>query len=153
MIHAALLIGLAAGLRTMTAPAATSWAAYVGVIDLAASPLFFLGHPASPLIFTAMAAVELLVDKAPSTPSRLVPFQLGSRILSGAFCGSAFGAAGDAAALGAAFGAGAAIAGAFGGAALRRRLAGALGRDLPAALLEDGLAIAVAAIAAFAAAA
>ena len=156
MIYAAVLIGLAAGLRTMTAPAAVSWAAHSGAIDLSATPLFFLGHLASPLIFTALAAVELVVDKLPSTPSRLIPFQLGSRIASGGFCGCAFGLAANGAAsgglLGAALGAGAAVAGAFGGAMLRRKLAHALRRDLPAALIEDVLAVAIAALAVAAAA-
>src|SRR5690606_159746 len=39
----ALLIGVVAGLRAMTAPAAIAWAAYLGWLDLSGSWLAFLG--------------------------------------------------------------------------------------------------------------
>jgi uncharacterized membrane protein len=143
---AALLIGGVAGLRTMTAPAATAWAAHLGVLDLAQTPFWFLGHAASPLVFTALAAGELVVDKLPWTPSRLTPLQLGARLASGAFCGAAFGGASGLAALGAGLGAAGALGGALAGASFRARLARAFRRDWPAALLEDGVALAGAAL-------
>lgn len=137
----ALLIGLVAGLRTMTAPAAVSWAAALGWIDLSASPLAVLGYRWTPLILTALALLELVGDKLPTTPSRKVPMQFGARIVSGTLAGAALGVAAGSLALGAAAGLIGAIVGTLGGAALRARLAGALGRDLPAALLEDALAV------------
>ncbi len=39
----ALLIGVVAGLRAMTAPAAVSWAAALGLLKLQGTPLAFLG--------------------------------------------------------------------------------------------------------------
>lgn len=134
----ALLIGLVAGLRTMTAPAAASWAAALGWIDLSTGPLAVLGYRWTPLILTTLALLELVGDKLPATPSRKVPMQFGTRIVSGMLAGAALGGAAGSLALGAVAGLAGAILGTLGGAALRARLAGAQGRDLPAA---DALAV------------
>ena len=80
----ALLIGVVAGLRAMTAPAAVAWAAHLGWLPLAGTPLAFLGHPAAPWVLGALALVELVTDQLPKTPSRKVPVQFGTRILTGA---------------------------------------------------------------------
>ncbi|HEY1434389.1 MAG TPA: DUF4126 domain-containing protein, partial [Thermoanaerobaculia bacterium] len=40
----AFLIGVVAGLRVMTAPAAVSWAARLGWLHLEGTPLAFLGY-------------------------------------------------------------------------------------------------------------
>jgi uncharacterized membrane protein len=85
----ALLMGIVAGLRAMTAPAAVSWAAHLGWLPLAGTPLAFLGYAATPWIFTALAVVELVTDQLPRTPSRKVPMQFGTRIVLGALCGAA----------------------------------------------------------------
>lgn len=134
----AFLIGLVAGLRTMTAPAAASWAAALGWIDLSTGPLAVLGYRWTPLILTTLALLELVGDKLPATPSRKVPMQFGTRIVSGMLAGAALGGAAGSLALGAVAGLAGAILGTLGGAALRARLAGAQGRDLPAA---DALAV------------
>ncbi len=68
----ALLIGVVAGLRAMTAPAAVSWAAYLGWLPLENSWAWFMGHWLTPWIFSALAIVELITDQLPSTPSRKV---------------------------------------------------------------------------------
>jgi uncharacterized membrane protein len=44
----ALLIGVVAGLRTMTAPAAVSWAAHLGGLPLQGTPLAFMGATVTP---------------------------------------------------------------------------------------------------------
>jgi len=77
------LLGIVAGLRAMTAPAAASWAAYLGWIDVTDSFLAFMGYAWTPWILTALAMVELVADQLPSTPSRKVPQQFGARILTG----------------------------------------------------------------------
>src|SRR6202022_3345262 len=41
----ALLIGVVAGLRALTAPAVVSWAAFLGWVDLDNRGLHWLGHP------------------------------------------------------------------------------------------------------------
>src|SRR5476649_2411247 len=90
----ALLIGVIAGLRAMTAPAAVSWAAALGWLNLQDTGLAFLGYKFTPYIFTVLAVVELITDQLPQTPSRKVPMQFAARIVSGGFCGAAIGAAG-----------------------------------------------------------
>ena len=67
------LIGVVAGLRSMTAPAAVSWAARAGWLNLAPTGLAFLGSAITPWILTALALGELVTDQLPTTPSRTVP--------------------------------------------------------------------------------
>jgi uncharacterized membrane protein len=137
----ALLIGGVAGLRTMTAPAAVSWAAYLGWLPLQNTPLAFLGYVAVPYILTVLAIGELVADQLPKTPSRKVPVQFGARIVSGALSGAAIGAAGGVLAGGLVAGIVGAVIGTLDGAEARGRLARAFGRDMPAALIEDAVAI------------
>ena len=142
----ALLIGVVAGLRTMTAPAAVSWVAYLGWLPLRATPLAFLGATVTPYIFTLLAIGELITDQLPNTPSRKVPVQFGARLVSGGLCGAAIGAAGGALAGGLVAGVVGAVIGTLGGYEARVALAKAMGRDQPAGALEDLVAIGSAAV-------
>jgi len=137
----ALLIGVVAGLRAMTAPAAVAWGAYLGWLPVAGTWAGFMGHWIAVAIFTVLALVELVGDQLPSTPSRKVPVQFGTRLVSGAFAGAVIGTAGGALIAGLIAGIIGAAIGTYGGAEVRTRLAGAFGRDLPAALIEDAVAI------------
>jgi uncharacterized membrane protein len=137
----ALLIGIVAGLRAMTAPAVVSWAAYLGWINLGDSWLWWLGHWITPWIFTLIAIVELVNDQRASTPSRTVPVQFGGRVVMGALSGAAIGASGGVILAGLIAGIVGAIGGTLGGKAVRARLAASFGRDPPAAFLEDAVAI------------
>lgn len=139
-------IGFVAGLRAMTAPAAASWAAHLGWIDLSGSWLAFLGYAWTPWIFTSLAAIELITDQLPSAPSRKVPIQFGTRLIMGALSGAALSASTGSLLLGGVVGLVGAVAGTFAGAAIRARLAAAFRRDLPAALIEDGVAVGGAAL-------
>lgn len=142
MIYAlALLIGVIAGLRAMMAPAAISWAAAHGLLNLEGSWLAFMGWRFTPWIFTLLALGELVTDQLPSTPSRKVPQQFGARIILGGLSGAAIGASAGALVAGLILGVIGAVIGTYGGAALRARLAVAFGKDLPAALIEDAIAI------------
>lgn len=141
MIILSFLIGIIAGLRALTPLAVISWAAHLGWLQLQDTWLAFLGFAASAYIATALALGELVNDKLPKTPSRKVPMQFGARIVVGALCGAALAAPGRAAVAGLFAGAVGAVVGTLGGAAARARLAGAFGKDLPAALLEDAVAI------------
>jgi uncharacterized membrane protein len=136
-----LLIGVMAGLRAMTAPAAISWAARLGWLDVASTRLAFLGYGVTPWVLTALALGELVADQLPSTPSRTVPVQFGTRLLVGGLCGAAIGITGGALVIGALAGIAGAIIGTLGGRAFRARLAGAFGSDRPAAFIEDAVAI------------
>jgi uncharacterized membrane protein len=137
----AVLIGVVAGLRAMTAPAAVAWAAYLGWFDVSQTPLAFMGYRWTPWIFTVLAIGELISDQLPTTPSRKVPIQFGTRIVSGALSGAVIGAAGGSLALGAVAGVAGTVIGTYAGAAVRARLAASFGRDLPAALIEDVVAV------------
>jgi uncharacterized membrane protein len=138
----AFLIGVVAGLRCMTPPAAVSWAARLGWLHLEGTPLAFLGSAVAPYILTALAIGELINDKLPKTPSRKTPVPFAARVVIGALCGAAIGAPAQAWIPGAVAGALGGVAGTLGGYEFRSRLVKASGgKDLPVALLEDAIAI------------
>ena len=142
VLLAALLIGVIAGLRTFTAPTAVSWAARLGRIPLAGTHLAFMGSAVTACILTLLAIVEIaVIDKSPKTPSRKAPQAFGARIVSGGLSGAAIGLSADSLWLGLLLGLIGAVIGTLGGAAFRARLAAAFGKDLPAALTEDAVAI------------
>src|SRR5262249_53688293 len=131
----AVLIGVVTGLRSMTAPMAVSWAARLGWLHVADTPLAFLGASATPYIFTLAAIGELTADKLPKTPSRKTPGPFAIRVLVGALCGAALNAPAGLV-TGGLLGAIGAVAGTLGGYEFRMRLVKATGgRDLPIALL------------------
>ena len=142
----ALLIGVVAGLRAMMAPAAVSWAAHFGWLQVDGTWLAFLGYRFTPWILSVLALAELVTDQLPSTPSRKVPPQFITRLLTGGLSGGAIGVAGGASggsiAAGIVAGLIGAVIGTYGGAAARTKLAGLFGSDRPAALIEDAVAIA-----------
>jgi len=141
ILFLAILIGIIAGLRSMTAPAVASWAARLGWIHLNSSWLSFLGYSWTPWILSLAALGELVADKLPSTPSRKQPPSFIFRIVSGSISGAAIGIARGSLVLGILGGAIGAVIGTLGGAAARSSLAKIFGKDLPAALLEDAVAI------------
>ena len=143
----ALLLGVITGLRTFAAPAAVSVAARLGRLNLGDTPLAFLGFAWTPWILGVLAIVELVVDQLPSTPSRTVPVQFGARIVAGALAGAAIGASSGSMAAGLAAGVVGAVIGTIGGRRFRARLAAAFGNDRPAAIIEDLVAYAGAAMA------
>lgn len=141
LLFLAFLIGIIAGLRALTAPAAVAWGAALGWFDVSQTPLAFMGYRWTPWIFTLLALVELVTDQLPSTPSRKVPMQFGARLIMGALSGATIGAAGGSLIPGLIAGILGAAAGTLGGAAARAKLASVFRRDPPAAILEDAVAI------------
>ncbi|MBA2933113.1 DUF4126 domain-containing protein [Sphingomonas sp. CGMCC 1.13654] len=142
----AFVIGIVAGLRAMLAPAAIAWAARLGGLHLEGSWLAFMGYRWTAPIWSLVALGEIVNDKLPTTPSRTVPPQFGARVAMGALSGAAIGISAGLWWLGLLLGATGAVAGTLGGAAARGALARAFGRDLPAALTEDAIAIVIAAL-------
>ena len=67
VLFLAFLIGVIAGLRTMTAPAVVAWAANRHWLNLYTSPLAFMGSTAAVGVFTLLALGELVFDTLPST--------------------------------------------------------------------------------------
>ena len=137
----AVLIGIIAGLRSITAPAAASWAATLGWLKVHGTPAAFLANPWTPYVLTVLAVGELINDKLPRTPSRKMAGPFIGRIFTGALSGAAIGATGGEWMFGAGAGAVGAVIGTLGGAAARARLTVAFGKDLSAALLEDLVAV------------
>ena len=137
----ALLAGVVAGSRALTAPASVSWAARLGYLNLDDSWLAFMGYAWTPWIFTLLAIVELVTDQLPATPSRKVPMQFGARIVTGALSGATIGVVAGSWIGGLIAGVIGAAIGTLGGAEIRGSMAKAFGRDAPAAFIEDAGAI------------
>ena len=87
----AFLTGTASGLRVLIGLAAVSWAAHFSILPLNHTWLAFLGYAFTPYILTLMAVAELVNDKLPRTPSRLMPPQFITRIVTSALCCLAIG--------------------------------------------------------------
>ncbi len=138
----ALLVGVVAGLRALTAPAVVAWGAALGWIDVEGKWSEWIGHPITVAVLSILLLVELVTDQLPKTPSRKTPAQFGARLLTGAFAGAVIGSASfhTFSAIGA--GVIGAVLGTLGGYEARRRLVAANGgRDLPVALAEDAVAV------------
>jgi uncharacterized membrane protein len=137
----ALGIGVIAGLRTFTAPAVVAWAAVLHWINLNGTWASWVGNLITAIVFTVLALGELFLDQQPKTPPRTAPPAFIGRILFGGFAGAVVGTAW--AFTWSALGAGVigAVLGTLGGYQARARLAKSFGRDLPAALLEDVIAV------------
>ena len=137
----ALGIGVIAGLRTFTAPAVVAWAAVLHWINLNGTWASWVGNLITAIVFSVLALGELFLDKQPKTPARTAPPSFIGRIISGGFVGAVVGTAW--AFTWSALGAGVvgAVLGTVAGYQARGRLSGKLGRDLPAALLEDVVAV------------
>jgi len=139
----AFLIGVIAGLRSLTAPAVVAWAAHRNWLPLQKTALAFLGSTIALVIFIVLAIGELIADQLPSTPSRIKPPGLIARIVLGGLCGSALAVAGGQSMLAGGFlGALGGVAGAFGGYQVRTGLVRVLRiPDFVIACLEDAVAI------------
>ena len=139
----AFLIGLFGGLRALTPPAVTAWAARLGWLKLS-SPLTWLGSLPAVILFTLLALAELVSDKLPKTPRRTAPPGLIARVVLGGLCGGAvyLAAAHQGLLIGVLVGAVGGIVGCFGGYQIRIRLVKALGSpDYVVAVVEDLVAI------------
>src|SRR5205085_9809931 len=133
----AFLIGIFAGLRSLTPPAATAWAVHLGWLKLQ-RPLALIGTLPAVIVLTLLALAELVADKLPQTPSRTAPVGLIARLVTGGLAGAcvAVSSAGSAL-LGALLGGAGGLVGGFLGYQVRTRLVKALGTpDISIALLE-----------------
>lgn len=138
----AFLIGLFAGLRSLTPPAAVAWAAYLGWIKLE-RPLGLVGSLPAVIILSVLAIGEVIFDKLPNTPNRTAPPGLIGRIVTGGFTGACVSLGGGRSALvGAGLGAIGGIVGCFAGYEARARIVESLRQpDFNIAMIEDLIAI------------
>ncbi len=128
-VLAAFALGLVAGLRTFTAPAA----------------LFLARGGIAGVIFAILAVAELIADMLPNIPSRTSPPALAARLLSGGGVGWIIaGTSGGPAIVGAIAGIVGALIGTYGGHAARGAASERVGA-IPSALIEDAIAIGLAA--------
>ena len=143
MLLIACFIGFFGGLRSLTAPAATAWAVYLGWLKIE-RPLSLIGSLPAVAIFTLLAVAELVADKLPQTRSRTAPLGLIARIVMGGLTGACVTAGGaQGVFVGILLGAAGGVAGCFLGYRARAGLVKALGtRDIYIALVEDLVAIA-----------
>jgi uncharacterized membrane protein len=139
----AFLIGLFAGLRSLTPPAAVAWATHLGWIKLT-RPLSLIGSLPAVIILSLLAVAELIVDKLPNTPNRTAPLGLIARIVTGGLTGACVSVGGGRSALaGAGLGVIGGVVGCFGGYHARARLVKSLRQpDFNVAVVEDLVAIA-----------
>lgn len=138
----ALLIGFVAGLRSLTAPAVLSWAAFLGWINVQGTWASWLGNVVTVVILSLLAIAELVNDKLPMTPARTVPPVFAVRIIMGAFAGVVVGTAWGYRWGGLGAGVIGAVLGTLGGYQARSHLVAVTGgKDLPIALLEDAVAV------------
>ena len=138
----AFLIGLFAGLRSLTPPAAVAWAVHLGWLTLR-RPLSLVGSLPAVIILSVLAITEIIFDKLPNTPSRTAPPGLIARVVTGGLTGACVSLGGGRSAL---LGAGlevlGGIVGTFGGYQARARLVKSLRQpDFNIALIEDLIAI------------
>ena len=138
----AFLIGLFAGLRSLTPPAAVAWAVRLGWLNLA-RPFSLIGSLPAVIILSLFAIIEFIVDKLPNTPNRTAPAGLIVRIVTGGVTGACVSlGGGQSAYAGAALGSIGGIVGSFAGYHARARLVRSLRQpDFNVALLEDLVAI------------
>ncbi|OBG15600.1 DUF4126 domain-containing protein [Mycolicibacterium celeriflavum] len=138
----ALLIGVIAGLRALTAPAVVAWGAALGWIDVDGKWSEWMAHPITVAVLTVFLLVELVTDQLPTLPSRRTAPQFITRIIMGAFAGAVIGSSHfhTFSAMGA--GMIGAVLGTLVGAAARQRFADARkGQDRPGAIIEDIVAV------------
>lgn len=142
-----LVLGVVTGMRSMTAIAALSWAAWLGLVPEYGWATW-IAHLVVAIIFSICALGEYVVDVLPQTPRRT---DLGPglvRVVVGALVGAMVAKAiNEPVAGGIIFGAVGAIIGAWGGFFVRNTVARLFRRDLPAGLLESASAIALAVLA------
>jgi len=142
----ALVIGIVAGLRSLTAPALVSWAAHLGWLNLQGTPLAFMGSTAAVAIFTLLAIVELVGDVMPKTPARTTLVPLIARIVTGGLSGAClYAAGGQSLVMGVVLGVIGALIGTYGGYHIRKALVNGLKvKDIMIAIPEDFIAIGIA---------
>lgn len=147
VLISAFVLGIACGLRALVGLAAVSWAASSQQLPLQGTWISFLGSRVTPYITSLLAIGEMISDKLPKTPSRLVPPQFGARIMMGALTGTAIGLSHGELVMSILSGIVGSVVGTLAGSRARSFAAKVFGRDLPAALLEDVVAVALAFVA------
>jgi uncharacterized membrane protein len=128
----------------MTAIAVLCWFAWLQLLPQSGRASW-TGYLGTAIVFTVCALGEYVTDTLPNTPSRTAPLGVGARVAFGALVGglAAHGIV-EPAAGGVIFGVLGALIGTYGGHRVRVYGAKAVGHDLPVALGESAIALALA---------
>ena len=137
-----MLLGMATGLRTMTAVAVICWAARLRILPMEGTWAAWTGSAWAVGLFTLLALGEYYGDTRADAPSRasLVPGT--ARLVFGVLVGVLIATALDQPKIGGVlFGGFGALVGTFGGYRVRMTVSRWVGRDLPVALFESAFAL------------
>jgi uncharacterized membrane protein len=134
-----ILIGIVAGMRSLTPIAIISWAAQRSQPAKSSSLPGILSSPRVSKVALAMAAAELLGDKLPSAPDRIITPGIVARVATGAIAGMAVAPRREQC-IGAVLGATAAVVAAYASLGLRQR-AMRKGGQASTGIIEDALAV------------
>jgi len=88
MLYAIPLLGLTTGCRTMSPMAVLCWFLYFGELKVEGTWAFWAAKLVTVIVFTVLAAGELIGDKLPQTPSRMALLPLVARMLFGGLVGA-----------------------------------------------------------------
>jgi uncharacterized membrane protein len=143
------LLGVVTGLRTMTPMVVLCWFAYKGNLPVDGTWAFWTQRLATAIVFTVLAAGELIADKLPRTPNRTDLGPLLARLAFGGLVGAIAATSLDGSLVEGVFlGVAGALLGAFGGYLVRRELVARLEcKDWHVAVAEDLLAVGCAVLA------
>lgn len=144
------MLGFATGLRTMTPIAVLCWFAWRSRLGLHHGWAHWTTYLVTTVIFTVLAAGELVGDKLPQTPDRISAFPLAARLIFGGLCGAIAAASLKGPGIeGVTLGVISAAIGAFVGFMVRRSVTSETScPDWNVALAEDAIAIVMAVVAA-----
>lgn len=142
-------LGLISGMRTTFAPAiAAHYLSNQRNSELAKSKLGFIQSPAAAVVTKLLGVAEIIGDKLPNTPDRIVAPQIIARAVSGAFAGAIISAANkDNIAKGVLLGGATALAATFGAYCLRKYISKSGFIEEPVTgMFEDAFAIGIGAL-------
>ncbi|MEO6923605.1 MAG: hypothetical protein ABI064_04405 [Acidobacteriaceae bacterium] len=142
-MYSVIFLGIATGCRSMTPMAVLCWAMWLAKLPVTRLN-FWEANVFAVVIFSLAAIGEYYGDTRPEIPSRTSWGPLLARLVLGTWIGvSVFSSFMEPLMGGALFGIAGVLIGAFGGKKLRLWLARVVGRDLPVALAESALTLAI----------
>ena len=143
------LLGMVTGMRSMTPMAVLCWFAYLGHLPVDGTWAFWTAKLTTAVVFTVLAAGELIVDKLPRTPNRIALGPLMARLLFAVLIGAIVAAGLDGPGIeGVILAVLGMLVGAYGGFLVRRDVVQRLAcKDWYIAVVEDAIAVGCAVLA------